>query len=47
VIRKFLPLENGIPSHDTMERVIALIKPNVMAELQQKWATSSSNEKDR
>ncbi|MDR1473032.1 MAG: ISAs1 family transposase [Lactobacillales bacterium] len=37
VIRKFLPLENGIPSHDTMERVIALIKPNVMAELQRKW----------
>jgi hypothetical protein len=36
-IRKFLPLENGLPSHDTMERVIALIKPNVMAELQRKW----------
>ncbi len=30
VLRKYLPLENGIPSHDTLERVIAIIKPDEM-----------------
>ena len=27
--RKFLKLENGVPSHDTFERVFARIDPNV------------------
>ena len=30
VLRKYLPLENGVPSHDTLERVISIIKPEEM-----------------
>ena len=26
--RKFVPLENGVPSHDTLGRVLSLIKPD-------------------
>lgn len=32
-IKKYLPLENGIPSHDTLERVFAIIKESELQEI--------------
>jgi predicted transposase YbfD/YdcC len=36
-LKRFIALENGIPSHDTITRVMALIKPEKMHEIQGKW----------
>jgi len=33
--RQFLPLENGIPSHDTFRRIFMLLKPNALEEMSQ------------
>ncbi|MBJ6745060.1 transposase family protein [Streptococcus sp. 121] len=38
-LRTVLSLENGIPSHDTMQRVLATINPNVLINLSILWAT--------
>lgn len=38
-LRTVLSLENGIPSHDTMQRVLATINPNVLINLSKLWAT--------
>ena len=36
-LRKYISLENGIPSHDTIQRVMAMIAPEIIQQLQQKW----------
>lgn len=36
-LRKYLALENGIPSHDTIRRVMGMISPASMQGLQEKW----------
>lgn len=36
-LRKYIALENGIPSHDTIQRVMAMIAPEVLQQLQTKW----------
>jgi hypothetical protein len=44
--RKFVPLENGVPSHDTIGRVISLIKPDQFQKAFLDWvsALASSDE---
>ncbi len=39
-LSKFLPLENGIPSHDTIARVISMICPKKFHECFQSWVNS-------
>ena len=36
-LRKYIKLENGIPSHDTIMRVMSMVSPDVMQQLYQKW----------
>lgn len=40
--KKFLKLENGIPSHDTFERVFSIIDPKKFSECFIKWTDSIS-----
>lgn len=35
--RKYIPLENVIPSHDTIGRVMGMIAPEVIQQLYAKW----------
>jgi len=37
VLKKYIPLENGIPSHDTIQRVMSCIKPEVMRRVNVLW----------
>ncbi len=37
LLLKYIELENGIPSHDTIQRVFSSIKPEVFKKLQQIW----------
>jgi predicted transposase YbfD/YdcC len=41
-LRKFLPLTNGIPSHDTFGRVFSLIDPKGFEEAFVQWAQSAN-----
>ncbi|MBQ6780722.1 MAG: ISAs1 family transposase [Treponema sp.] len=36
-LSKYITLENGVPSHDTIQRVMAMIAPETMQQLQSKW----------
>ncbi|APM38301.1 ISAs1 family transposase [Clostridium kluyveri] len=36
-LKRYFKLENGVPSHDTFQRVIGMIEPNVMQQLQSTW----------
>jgi predicted transposase YbfD/YdcC len=36
-LREYIELENGVPSHDTIERNFAVIEPEFLAKLQQLW----------
>ena len=36
-LKKYIKLENGIPSHDTIQRVMGLISPDVLQKLNEKW----------
>ena len=36
-LRRYISLRNGIPSHDTIQRVMAMIAPEVMQQVQAKW----------
>lgn len=36
-LRKYIKLENGIPSHDTLCRVMGMINPEVMQQIYGKW----------
>ena len=31
-LRKYIELKNGIPSHDTMQRVFGMISPDIISE---------------
>lgn len=36
-LRRYIALESGVPSHDTIQRVMAMIAPEVLQQLQEKW----------
>ena len=44
--RKFVPLENGVPAHDTIGRVLSLIKPRQFQKAFVDWIASFANEDD-
>jgi len=47
-LRKYVELPNGIPSHDTIQRVIAMVSPEFLKEFQKSWnELLSSNEGEK
>jgi len=36
-LRRYIKLKNGIPSHDTIQRVMGMIRPEQLQQLQLKW----------
>lgn len=36
-LKKYIELKNGIPSHDTIQRVFGMISPEILQQLYQKW----------
>ena len=36
-LRKYIRLENGVPSHDTIQRVMAIVSPEIMQQIITKW----------
>ena len=36
-LRKYIELKNGIPSHDTIQRVMSMTAPEILQQLQMKW----------
>ena len=36
-LRKYIELKNGIPSHDTLNRVMGMLSPEVLQQLYSKW----------
>jgi predicted transposase YbfD/YdcC len=36
-LRKYMELPNGIPSHDTMQRVMAIVSPGFLSGFQERW----------
>ena len=36
-LRKYLELPNGIPSHDTIQRVFAMVNPDSLIDFQKRW----------
>jgi len=47
-LRKYLELPNGIPSHDTIQRVFAMVSPEYLQEFRRRWhevMTGSEGEK--
>ena len=36
-LRKYIRLENGVPSHDTIQRAMALVSPEIMQQIMAKW----------
>ncbi len=36
-LQKYIPLTNGVSSHDTIQRVKGLISPEVLQQLYSKW----------
>ncbi len=36
-LRQYIELKNGIPSHDTIQRVMGMIRPENLQQLQRKW----------
>ncbi|MDR1473798.1 MAG: ISAs1 family transposase [Lactobacillales bacterium] len=45
ILKKYLELPNGIPSHDTIQRVMGTLHPKVTAELQIMWVQLVSEKK--
>lgn len=45
-LRKFLKLENGIPSHDTIERVLDLLKPDAFQSCFRSWVKTLQTDED-
>ena len=43
-LREYITLENGIPSHDTIQRVMAIIEPKEMQGIQLAWNEIVNNE---
>ena len=47
-LKKYIKLENGIPSHDTIRRVMGMINPQCIQQMQVKWnELLSSNEGEK
>ena len=47
-LRKYLELPNGIPSHDTIQRVFAMVSPEFLMDFQKRWNEMlSSNEGEK
>lgn len=44
--RKFIRLENGVPSHDTVGRVLSLLKPDQFQKAFLQWISSLADERD-
>jgi len=42
-LRKYLELPNGIPSHDTIQRVMSIVSPEYLAYFRTKWLEAMSN----
>ena len=36
-LRQYIELKNGVPSHDTIQRVMGMIRPENLQQLQRKW----------
>jgi hypothetical protein len=45
-LKEYLPLENGIPSHDTIQRVMSLLDPSITGSLLLVWKELVSKEED-
>ena len=43
-LRNYLELQNGIPSHDTLQRVFAMVPSEFLESFQQKWNEMLSND---
>jgi predicted transposase YbfD/YdcC len=41
-LRKYLGLPNGIPSHDTIQRVLAMVSPEYLQEFRKRWDEAMS-----
>lgn len=37
ILKKYLELANGIPSHDTIQRVMSLVNPKMLQDMQLEW----------
>ncbi|MBQ3624593.1 MAG: ISAs1 family transposase [Prevotella sp.] len=47
-LRKYTKLDNGVPSHDTIQRVMALVSPEIMQQISAKWQeVLNSNEGEK
>lgn len=47
-LMKYLELPNGIPSHDTIQRVFAMVPPEFLEQFQKQWnETLNSDEGDK
>jgi len=42
VLRKYLELPEGIPSHDTIERVFAMVLPEFLQDFRERWNQAMS-----
>ena len=36
-LKKYISLENGVPSHDTIQRVMGMVSPEALQQLYVKW----------
>lgn len=36
-LKRYIKLENGIPSHDTISRVFSMLQPDILKQLYRKW----------
>ena len=44
-LRKYIELKNGIPSHDTIRRVMGMILPEILQQLYGKWQDRLNQDK--
>jgi predicted transposase YbfD/YdcC len=44
LLREYLELREGIPSHDTIQRVIAMVSPECLQEFRERWNEIMSGE---
>lgn len=44
LLREYLPFENGIPSHDTIQRVMGMINPEYIQQAYNKWTSMLEKE---
>ena len=36
-LKRYIKLENGIPSHNTISRVFSMLQPDILQQLYRKW----------